>query len=180
LYYTCRGAVRCFQYAGKKDSALFSLPKRLSAGIPDYVSDIVVNENRSHMIICYSKQNSHDLYNITKIQEASPLPNKGGYVVPLNKCYASFDRGTATVSLRKYDGSVIRSITLNERPERMVNGPLAGSVVFGTKEEAIIFDIDNQKVLKVIKMKSLKRVVSGGPSGQYGALIGKRQVNNYS
>ncbi|KAL7714756.1 Beta'-coat protein [Entamoeba marina] len=156
-------------------SALFSLPKRSTAGIPDYVSNIISDESSKHLVIAYAKQNSHDLYNLQG-KDLTALPSKGGYVVPLKNSYAAFDRGSATIALRRYDGGVIKTITLTERPERMLLGPIQNTVVFGTKDEAIIFDIENQKVLKVIKMKALKRVISGGMYGEYNALIGKRQV----
>lgn len=175
LYYICRGAVRTFEFAGKRDSAILNLPKRSTAGIADFVSDIVGDESAKHLIIVYAKQNAHDLYNIVS-KEGVGLPNKGGYVVPLKGCYAAFDRGSATVTLRKYDGSAIRSITLTEKPDKMVVGPFPGTVVFGTREDAIIFDVENQKVLKVIKMKSLKRVIPAGAYGEYSALMGKRQI----
>ncbi|ELP88818.1 coatomer subunit alpha-3, putative [Entamoeba invadens IP1] len=176
LYYICRGAVRLFEFAGKKDAAIVNLPKRQTAGVNNHASDLVLDETRKYMLVAYAKQNSHDIYNISSSREATALPTKGGFVVGLKGCYAAFDRGTATVSIRKYEGSVIRSITLTERPEKMVSGPFPSTVVFGTREEAIIFDVEEQKVLKVVKMKALKRVVSGGAYGDYAALIGKRQV----
>ncbi|BFU21969.1 coatomer alpha subunit, putative [Entamoeba histolytica HM-1:IMSS-B] len=176
LYYLCRGAIRVFEFAGKKDSGLINLPKRSNAGINEYIGNLVIDENRKYLIVCYPKQNSHDLYNISNGKESTGIPVKGGYCVRLKQGYAAFDKGASTISIRKYDGSVIRSITLTERPERMVKGPYLGSVVFGTKEEAIIFDIESQKVIKVVKMKALKRVVSGGAYGEYCGLIGKRQV----
>lgn len=176
LFYTNKGAIRMFEFATKKDAALMNLPKRSTAGINDFVSDIVVDESRKYMIVCYAKQNTHDLYNISNIKESSPIPVKGGYVVCFRNYYCSFDKSTATISLRKYDGAVIKSFTLSDRPEKMLKGPIPNTVVFGTKEEIIVFDIENQKVMKIIKLKHIKRIVSTSIYDDYAAFIAKRQI----